>query len=176
MNLLPPTELKKIRRGYVYRLISVTCFLLALSFLLVVVFIAPSYFVIRERQASVENSFTLLKKPVGVDEKSVTAVVRGANQKVAALLEIPSASFTPLLQKISKYKPSGVSVRGMIYNPKNIKTASVTVQGVAASRESLVSFINHLKTDGTFSQIDVPISNFAKGQDIDFSVSFVESL
>ena len=49
----------------------------------------------------------------------------------------------------------------------------VSIEGTAPSRSALLSFRRALEDDANFQSVDLPISNFIKGSNIQFYLSLV---
>lgn len=69
---------------------------------------------------------------------------------------------------LNKSKP--ISIDDVSYIDTNEKNAVLTINGSSATREALLSFVKNLQTSGAFSAVDLPISNYAKDKDLDFSI------
>ena len=62
-----------------------------------------------------------------------------------------------------------------MYENDATKGKKVTVLGIAPSRELLLLFRRALEDDVAFKKVDLPISNFVKGSNIEFSLSLIPS-
>jgi hypothetical protein len=54
---------------------------------------------------------------------------------------------------------------------KGEKESTIYISGTAVSREALRDFSNKLKNNIAFSNVEVPVSNFAKSKENDFSMT-----
>jgi Tfp pilus assembly protein PilN len=58
--------------------------------------------------------------------------------------------------------------RNQIYN--NNAGILIAVSGIAQNRDSLASFVSALRDSGSFSSVDLPVSDLAKGDNLPFSI------
>ena len=78
---------------------------------------------------------------------------------------------TPFLDGIISNKTSAIKIIEFVYTSDGKTTGVISLQGISTTRESLVSFVKSLEKSGLFKSVDLPISNFAKNKNIDFSIS-----
>jgi hypothetical protein len=77
----------------------------------------------------------------------------------------------PVIGHIVSLTGSSITLSDISYQIQTATSASITLQGRAADRQSLLSFTQTLETNGHFQNVDLPVSSFAKDTDIDFSIS-----
>lgn len=82
--------------------------------------------------------------------------------------EVP---LSDLIRLVVQQKPIKVSLDSFSFATENEETKRLVVSGHASDRESLVSFSQRLSGNNTFAQVDLPISNLSKKENIDFSIS-----
>ena len=123
---------------------------------------------------SVSNSET------GVMDLSAetNVIVKKVNSKLD-LIEKSSKSQFLVSQKIINTivvnKMPEIKITDISYDNDIEKGKKVNIEGIAPSREALLSFRLALEGDKNFKQVDLPISNFVKGSNIQFSLSLIPS-
>ena len=167
------------QREYFYRLSAVLVGALAVSLLVGGGLLLPSYFLNKVRLIELKTNLTSLKNPRnGNNSEAVSKILETATQRVDFLLAQPSLSLTAAAEKITNQKPAVVQITGLSYHPQESTvgwSAAIALTGVAHSREALVAFVKALQTELVFTDINVPVSNFAKNGDIEFSLTIIQN-
>ena len=73
---------------------------------------------------------------------------------------------------LSKKMPN-IKITQISYDNTSTQGKKVSILGTAPSREVLLSFREALESDSNFKSIDLPISNFVKGSDIQFYLNLI---
>jgi len=66
-----------------------------------------------------------------------------------------------------------IKITDISYENDSLNGKKISIQGTAPSREVLLSFRQAFENDNTFKQVDLPISNFVKGSNIQFYLSLI---
>ncbi len=181
MNLLPNTEKESLRKGLKLRFITVALLLLTASFLAGLIMLSPSYFLALGNFSKIEPVDYFLGTE---NENLVKEILRLPGEidiKIKFLQSnLASLSAVNILYKVAESVPEGVTLnsisssRDQSYKEK--KGLLVLISGIAADRDSLMSFSALLKKSNTFSLVDVPVSSLTKDKNLPFSMKiFVEN-
>lgn len=176
MNLLPTAEKESLKKGLRLRFITMTLFFTSASLLIGFVSLLPAYFL-----ASNHLSDSYLSSVKNDDStQEMLNLPEEINSKLKILQSSAgNVSVTDLFSKIINYLPKEITLNSITFTKKqNYKEKNgtvISVSGISANRDSLVSFSTLLKESGSFSSVEVPVSNLTKNKDLPFSVSiFVE--
>lgn len=172
-NLLPEERMRSLRQVYFFRLAVVTVLLLSGVILVHGVLLLPSFMYLRNQVGERTAALTTLTATLaGSEEKEI-------NERVAALAEdsahlarlssIPKASAA--IRAIAALPRSGIRLTGFSFAPKEGAGATMSVSGVATTRESLRTFEQSLANQPFITSTDLPISAYAKERDITFTIS-----
>jgi len=176
LELLPNTQKKALKKEYFLRLsAAVLSFSLAAGILFLVSF-APSYFlsVVKER---VVNEEKMTKLSRAKDDEELRTAIKRSREMIALLKPEDNESLVKdKILKIISRKSSGIRIDGISMNYSKKGQYQILVTGVSKSRDTLKSFVDNLKSEKEFSEVDLPISNFAKIADIDFSIAIKTSI
>jgi Tfp pilus assembly protein PilN len=169
-NLLPPEEKAEIMGQKAFKkvlfwgfssLIFVLIFLALLSsiwwYLLIQLKSIQS--IVNEMEASPQNkTFNDIKKEID-----------GINQRMQSFdkLQIQGKDYSFYWQKLTE-----LSVSGITFKHISINDTKVVLEGRAATREILLSFKDALENSAYFQNINIPLSDFLKQNNIDFSFNF----
>ena len=174
-NLLPQNYQSSQESKYRLRLASVVCgFVFGLS-VLSLVFFVPAYVLtnVRANTVSAENKSVLANGPT--EENVAGALTALAETSVLATeikAKLSNSNVFETLRAIES-KPGTVKVDEILYTNKSDSDIKITILGVAATRDSLKTFADFLSVLPEFDKIDLPISNFTKESNIDFSLNAV---
>ena len=105
-----------------------------------------------------------------------TEAIKSLNLKMQVMNSVLDyRKFNPIVDTILAQKFSGIIIDQVAYRMVATSTAVVTVGGIADSRENLVLLSKKLQASSKFKSVDIPISNYAKEKDIEFSINLVVS-
>ena len=179
INLIPKEEKKKIIKGFYYKLLILFLVLGGVSFLISLVAILPSYFLSSVRNNIVNAKLEMQKsEPVPLPDQQTLLAIKDLNNKLTLIENAQNNKFVIsekvinaiILKKIPKIKITDIS-----YENDSLKGKKISIQGNAPSREILLLFRQALEDSVAFKQVDLPISNFVKGSNIQFYLSLIPS-
>lgn len=109
------------------------------------------------------------------------------SSKIQKELQADGAKITVLRQVAATVRPSAiisrvVEVRGpvrissIVLSDVSTTTALIVMQGVAPTREALVTFKTRLEGLSPGNKVDLPISGFARSKDLPFSLKVTHKL
>lgn len=134
-------------------------------------FLLPAVFVAQYRLQELKQTEEILKNNIAIANKqSLDATVSTANKKIATIEKQPAQSYIAIVDEIAAERTSDIKISSFSMQQSAPKM-TITVKGNAKDRESLLDFANKLKQNTDFNKVDLPISNFAKDSDIDFTLS-----
>ena len=199
INLLPLSEKKRIRSEYFARFSIIflelfLCLVAASSVLLL-----PSYFLSSvKEQVALENleKYKTNKNPEL--EKSTNELIKNLNKKISvfSVLDTKLLSSTLIADVLSRAGEE-VKVTELFFEKKLVEVKSeenkdadsktnnskkkqnvkmeeikqMSVSGIAKDRDGLLNFVRELEKEPSFSNVDLPISNFTQSRDIDFNLT-----
>lgn len=178
LELLPITQKNALKREYLLRVI-----VMALSFMLVIgilssVALFPSYFLSIEREKFAYKEFENIKKfSNGTDNEKLQNDIKNLKEMLRILKPKGEGfSIKDLILKIISKKNSGVMISGVSIVSSKKEQYQIIVKGMAKNREHLERFAENLRTSKEFSNVDLPISNFAKISDIGFNITLITAI
>lgn len=176
-NLLPEERVRSLRGVYFMRLVVVGVFLLSGVTLVHAVLLLPSFLYLRnqveERAAALASLTTAL---AGNEEKEISARVAMLAEDSAHLARLSSTpKASTAVRMIAALPRSGIRLTGFSFSPKAGEEATMTVSGVAATREALRTFEQSLAGESYITSADLPISAYAKESDISFTITLTGS-
>ncbi|KKR28235.1 MAG: hypothetical protein UT61_C0054G0007 [Candidatus Woesebacteria bacterium GW2011_GWA1_39_8] len=176
MNLLPNTEKDILKKGLKRRFAVVINILLAASFLIGVAMLLPAYFLTREHLVFI-NSFNSGAETK--DEESIKEILDLPKEIEVKLKffesNIANRSGMSSLSKVISYLPEKVALDSIVFSrsqgEKVKKGVNVVISGIAADRDSLVSFGAALKSSDAFSAVEMPVGSLTKEKNLPFSIN-----
>ncbi len=170
-------------RGFYYRLAVLGLIMAGISFCILCVAIIPSYFLAATKDSIADSKLTAQKNdPVPVPDQQTLATIKDLNAKLAVVEKNEKNTFTVssrVINDILLKKTPGVKITDISYEDASLSDASqgkkISIEGTAPSRDVLLSFRQALGDDANFKSVDLPISNFIKGSNIQFYLSVIPS-
>lgn len=175
INLIPNQEKKRIERDFYLRLLAVFFSMLTATVVLGCVAILPAYFMSMEYKNLATDKLALQKNtPTPLLDDDVKSKVRDIDTKLTMVENAERGKFIisrEVINEILKDVGGDIRVSSIFYNNGGEAGKEVLLSGSAGSRESLLVFQQRLKSNKSFTEVNLPISNFVKGSNIDFAIS-----
>lgn len=175
INLLPISAIKRIITEYRIRLAATALSILGLTVLIALVLLTPSYFLASHKKNIVESDLANPGKSGNEslqEQKKLEGMIKEANSVLDLLGgggKQPSPS-EAVIAKIIGYKTSAIILNAIYYEARDTG-GYISLRGVAAKRQSLITFADLLKKDSSFTNITSPISDLVKDSNIDFTIT-----
>lgn len=177
INLIPNEERKKMIKDFYLRFVVVFFFALGFSVLVASAALLPAYFASSVKMnLALERLAVEKDKPVPLVGQQTQEVIKELNIKLGILTRAEKNKFSiseQVLNRIIERKMPDIKITEISYDYNSTKGKKIGVTGVASSRERLLLFRKALEEDSAFSSVDLPISNFLKGTNIQFFLNLV---
>lgn len=172
INLIPNEEKKKMVKLFRTRLLVVLLMAVTITLFFGSVALLPAYFFSSIKKDIANNKLTEQRKaPLPNFDRDALVTVQDLNSKFK-LLEVAQANRFVVTERIIKEiiykKMPEIKLTQIAYSSENPKEKIVSVRGFAPSREGLLAFRFMLENNPNFKNVDLPISNFIKGSNIQF--------
>lgn len=176
-SFLPVQDQKALKKRYRLHATIVALFMLSVVGIVGVGSLAPAYI----RVAFEEMTQTASLKSSSIDSENLNAAemveeLRGDASAARELLEMSSRELSSTLIKDAISARASVRVLSIAISDISTTTATMVIQGIAPTRESLVSFKTRLEGFAAGNKVELPISELAKSKDIPFSLRFTRVL
>ncbi len=177
INLLPDSDKRALLKVYRYRLISVALGALSGVAILAAVVLVPSYVTTMYHVQSARQFVEHNRNAQEVEEHNrLRQRVADSALTIKTMSPEVRKSYISIMDVILKNKGSGNSVNHMSFSADDKKVFKVTVQGIASSRQNLQAFTNALGRESSIVSVDVPVSNFTKESNINYSFTVTGEL
>ncbi len=179
-NLLPPSQKQDILRLYRKRLVSIA--LLTFVGLLMSAFVLamPSLLYLKSSEIVLTaKRDTLSGYETSSIARTLSTAVADVNSRLAVFPATETASplIADFVNPVLLAKSNSIHLVGFSYEKgAKLNEAKVKVTGTADSRVALLAFTDRLKKVGSFSDVNVPITNFILDTNVPFTVSATVSL
>jgi hypothetical protein len=178
-NLLPDEYKKIINTEYKRRLFTVFLWILVAIITITIVTVLPLGIKIYFEEKQVGSELQLLKsKPAVLDYSSLEKDIKDTKKDLDMLKnEVPKRLYVAnMIEDVLAVKPSGIRFDSIVWFRED-KYFRFMIGGRGDNREVLRQFVNNLKSNPLFVTVDLPVSSFAKPEDVDFTITIkVEDL
>lgn len=179
INLIPKVEKQKMIRSFYYRFTTICLLAFSLSVLIGVIAMSPSYFLVYVKKDLADKRLETQKNELmPVPDQQTVLAIEDLNHKLDLIRDAEKNKFLvseKVVDAILAKKIADIKITEIGYKNDALGGRSINIQGLAPSREALLSFRLGLEKDENFKQVDLPISNFVKGSNIEFSLSLIPS-
>ncbi len=173
INLIPKKEKTEMKRAFYVRLVVLFLAMLGASSLIAFFTILPSYFLSSTKINLINAKLELQKsEPVPLPDQQTLATIKNLNNKLSVIEKAQTNKFLvsqKVMNAIILKKLPAIRITEIAYESNTSQQPKkVSIKGNAPSREVLLSFRQALEDSGSCKKVDLPISNFIKGSDIQF--------
>lgn len=179
INLIPKEDKKIMVANFYYKI--AVLFFVTLDFCIFVAFVsmAPSFFVSSVKYSEIISKLEIQKnEPFPQGGEEAIASIRNVNSKINLIENSEKNRFLPsnsVINAILLNKRSDIKITQILYENDEIKGKKISITGTAPSREVLLLFRIALEDSTLFKKVDLPISNFVKGSNIQFYLNLIPS-
>lgn len=177
INLIPNQEKKKMIRGFYYRLTVLILTMLSLSLFIAICALLPSYFLsYSKKNISIQKLEAQKAKSTPLFDQETSMVIKDLSSKINLLENIKNNKFSvseKIIKTIILKKVPSIKITQISYENNLPEGKKVSIRGTAPSREVLLLFRKALEGGPSFRSVDLPISNFVKGFNIQFYLSLI---
>ncbi len=176
LNLLPPKEKRKLELANLNRLVVFLAIRIAIFLFIFTLFLITTYYclfvLLKEQKRSIEinRNDVRIQHLTKMEEK-----IENVNQQLDKinLKQKELVIWTPVLEELAKITPSGVYLMNFSYR---LSGSKINLSGWAESRDKLIRFKDSLEKSPLFVNLESPLSNLIKQNDINFSFTFEPAL
>jgi len=172
INLIPNEEKKRMVRGFYFRLSVLLLFMLCLGIFIAILSILPAYFLSSSKRSIAEQKLAVQKaEAVTLSDQETGDVLKDINTKLSVIEIAAKNKFLiseEVINAILSKKVSTIKITKISYEDGGAKGRKISVEGTALSRDVLLAFRKALESNPSFKSVDLPISNFVKGSNIQF--------
>lgn len=176
-TLLPLDERIKLRREYYRRVTIVFCFTLALSVLIGIASLFPTFVRSTAFRIETENALKLVQGEP--EDKNLKDIQKSVAQSLALLQSLKkdsgSENISDLISEIIKIK-GNIKFTNFSASKVSTTTLSMNIQGVAPTRNDLLLFRDNFEKMIPGNKVDLPVSELAKNTNFQFTVSLKQKL
>ena len=173
-NLLPENLKKEIKSNYRFRLVAVALLLLIFLQFTTLIFMLPSWISSYYREKDEGSQEQKMNQSLSsADIASIDSQIKTINSRIKILnsaLNYPH--LIPYINLILGQKTNAIKLSTIDFN-LNSSNVTISLNGISDTRDSLLAFVKVLQATGQFKNVDLPISNFAKDKNINFSLNLI---
>ena len=179
INLIPNQEKKKKVKDFYFRLGVVSLSMLGLSVFVAVLAIVPSYFLSSVlKNVAHERLEAQKKEPVPAVDQDSLKIMEELDGKLRLIENGEKNTYLVsryVINQIIVQKMPDIKINNINYKNDPVSGKEINIRGIAPSRERLLLFRRALEDDVSFQKVDLPISNFIKGSNIEFYLKLIPS-
>ena len=180
INLLSQQSKKRVANQYFWRLGTVVALIIGVFLFLGTVLLIPSYFVASEKeQAEITRAAELQNSETFQENKELGVLVETTNEQLEKFEDVQtfsvSETFIAPLLDYAALDSVEIQLDNIRYRIEKDEV-TINLQGIAGARDDLLSFIETLKSDELFTDVNVPVSSFVQNTDINFQAVLSSSI
>ena len=175
LNLLPPSEKKLFRLACIEKMANyyIAVVLAAIVFL-VFAFTGVKYFLLLHTGILEQSVAGQKTEEIAQKIKDTEAVIKDFNFIISAVNKIGERKieFSDILADLSEIISEGIVISDLSYNSFSGNADSFVLEGKSGTREEFLIFTEKLDQSPRFKEINSPLSNIVKKENINFRIEF----
>lgn len=179
INLIPFEEKKQKVKDFYFRLIVVFFGMLAFCVFIISISLLPAYFIsVTSKNLASTRLEAQKNEPVPSIDQGALAVMNDTINKMSLIGNAERNKYLVsqrVINEIVLLKMSDIKINQITYSNSTKDGKKVKIVGLAPSREELLLFRRALEDSPAFKSVDLPISNFVKGSNIEFYMNLIPS-
>jgi hypothetical protein len=172
INLIPIKDRKEATKDFYFRFFTLFFVALSFSVLIASIVLLPSYFFSLVKKSSANTKLEMQKKePVPLLDQETLLIIENLKNKLNLIEKAELDKFYVSQKVISEIlfkKMPDIKINSISYEKDPKENKLIKINGLAPNRERLLLFRQILEEDSAFSKVNLPISNFVKGSNIEF--------
>lgn len=177
INLIPNEEKKIMRRDFYFRAATIFLLALGLTMLIACVTLLPTYFLSIEKEKQINQKLDIQNQnKIKIEDQQVFINVSSIDEKLSLFEKTEKNHFLVserVINQILLKKVKDIKITQISYKNSEKDGHMVNLSGIAPNREKLLLFRQVLEDNPSFKKVNLPISNFIKGSNIQFSLSLI---
>lgn len=177
INLIPNEEKKKMARVFYFRVVILSLLMLGFVVSFATLALVPSYILSEAKEKLIDEKLAIQKsEPVPVLDQAIASAIQALDKKLSIVEGISGNKFLVsdnIINEILESQVSNIKITSINYDDSGVDGKRVGISGTAHSREALLLFRRSLEYNPAFKSVNLPIENFVKGADIQFSLNII---
>lgn len=176
INVLPENEKFLLKKEYRIRLVTVILFAFAVLLISGSFLLTPFYILSSNKINALEIQLNQYNKSTtNSSGDNLTKVIDEINQNLQLLNKTTTTQniSEEIIAPMLSVRPLGIKFSRIFYSTAQDGKKSLDINGLASDRTALRTFEEALKKNPHVESTKLPVSNFTKRTDIDFSISIV---
>ncbi len=175
INLLPPEAKQAVRREYWARVLGAWALLSAAACFVCALLLLPTHVLLSRQLNAVASEIVAREDAEEAAQYAVVqADVRAANELAVQLAkEAPPSFATVVMPTLERARPVGLTLTAVLYSADAQQVRTIEVRGIAATRATLVTFVEALKRDPRVAEASVPVGDLARERQLPFTISLM---
>lgn len=165
-----------MQKAFYKRWLNVFLFVLGVAMIVCTVTLLPAYFSANVKLSVAKDFLNIAQgDTLSTEEAKVLEMVKNLESKLEMIKDNPYGKFIVserAVDDILARKTDDIKIKEIHFTRIPNKT-SLIIEGNSKSRESLLNFRVALEKDPNWEKVDLPVSNFVRGADINFSLTLI---
>lgn len=172
INLIPNQEKKKMVTSFYFRLGVLSLYMLSISLFIAILALLPAYLFSNSKNKIASQKLEIkMNESIPVFDKETGQIIKEISDKLKIIEDAQKNKFSvseKVINAVFAKKSSSIKITQISYENNSATEKKIRISGSAPSREILLAFRKALEGDTSFKSVDLPISNFVKGANLQF--------
>ena len=175
LNLLPLSEKKIFRLACIGKMTNYyIAVVLAAILFLTLAFTGAKYFLLLHTSILEQSVAGQKTEEIAQKIQDMEAVIKDFNFVISAVnkVEDQKIEFSDILADLSEIISDGITVSNLFYDSSLENADNFVLEGKSVTREEFLIFTEKLEQSPRFKEINSPLSNVVKKENINFRIEF----
>jgi len=169
MNFLPEEDKRKTKKEYLRRLFVIVGIFSFLAVSIGIILLLSPHIFLKDQEDNLERQLSVSEERISRGKlENIIPFVEKLNAKISLLnsggnrVEEKSAFIKIILEE----KTNKIKINDFYFDK-----GKILIQGLSENRQTLLSFVDYLKKKKEFKNVESPVSNLIKEEDIEFRLT-----
>jgi hypothetical protein len=175
LHFLPQKNRKQIFLEYGTRFLILLFVFIFIAGIFLIVLFSPSFIFSTYKDQTVKNQLASAGILQQSNDNDPMRIIKNANALLPVLSDEDASGMltSDLIQKIVSLKNQNVHIQSIAMTDISGASKTFVITGTADTRDDLTAYDNSLSIDGTFSHIDLPVSDLIADADNQFTITLM---
>ena len=173
LNLLPRQFYRKTNNIYKMRLLSIGFLAISFLFLISFVLMIPSSILVSYEMDDATRRSDVVQKAIESRKHDSTAKILQSTKEKTEILKsaVGDVEIYYLIDKMYEKTQSGKVFNGFMYDKRSENVGVLRLSGVSGDRRILTNLVEILRKEELFDVVNLPFSQLAVGENIEFTLT-----
>ncbi len=175
-NVLPNILKEEVTQEYrIRRWIVIICHIIFIQIAFLIIIIPAILFLVYQEKEVVAD-LQYIRESVGTKNTNTIGQILSDTNTILSVVSnrFQYSDAISIVDHLLEHKNYAIHLTNIMYSSTGTSTAQIAIEGVADTRNDLVTFEKNIEKAAYFDTVDLPVSNLAKEKKVEFTLNLTK--